>query len=268
MPGFTRPDAFVAHGLNIRPGADGHSTLYVVGHGEREAIEVFEVDASGDEPALTWTGCVMTPDGMEANSVASLADGSLIATIPLYPGVRINEIFGDKPSGAVYTWSPGEAGFTRMEGTEMPYANGIEVSDDGREFYVASSGLRKVLAFSNSNPARLLRASNEFTFIPDNLHRDDEGNLITAGLEVSDPICGDVPMSQEFDFEKFASCPRPFTVLSIDPESLQGSFVASSPAHDHFSNITMALTAGGELWVGTFAGDRIAYRNLQGEEAQ
>jgi len=267
-PGSPDPDAFVAHGLNIRQRADGHSTLYVVGHGEREAIEVFEVDANGDVPRLTWTGCVMTPNGMEANSVASLADGSLIATIPLYPGIRINEIFGDKPSGAVYEWSPGNAGFTRKEGTEMPYANGIEVSEDGREFYVASSGLRKVLAFSNSNPARLLRASDEFSFIPDNLHRDGEGNLITAGLEVSDPVCGDVPMSQAFDFEKFASCPRPFTVLSIDPESLQGSVVASSPVHERFSNITMALETGGELWVGTFAGDRIAYRNLQGGEEQ
>jgi len=267
-PGSPDPDAFVAHGLNIRPGADGRSTLYVVGHGEREAIEVFEVDASGDEPLLTWTGCVMTPDGMEANSVASFADGSLVATIPLHPGIRISEIFADEPSGAVYEWSPGDAGFTKIEGTEMPYANGIEVSDDGREFYVASSGLQKVLAFSNGNPARVLRASDQLSFIPDNLHRDGEGNLITAGLEISGPVCGDVPMSGEFDFEKFATCPRPFTVLSIDPGSLQGSVVAHSPAHEHFSNITMALEVGGELWVGTFAGDRIAYRNLKRREEQ
>lgn len=267
-PGSPDPDAFVAHGLNIRPGADGRSTLYVVGHGEREAIEVFEVDASGGEPLLTWTGCVMTPDGMEANSVASFADGSLVATIPLYPGVQINEIFGDEPSGAVYRWSPGDAGFTKVQGTEMPYANGIEVSEDGREFYVASSGLRQVLAFSNSNPARLLRTSDEFSFVPDNLHSDSEGNLITAGLEISDPVCGDVPLSQEFDLEKFASCPRPFTVLSIDPESLEGTVIASSPAHEHFSNITMALETGSELWVGTFAGDRIAYRDFQRGDKQ
>ena len=36
-PGSPDPNGFVAHGLNIRAGADGHSTLYVVGHGEREA---------------------------------------------------------------------------------------------------------------------------------------------------------------------------------------------------------------------------------------
>ncbi len=37
---------WVTHGLHLRPGSDGHSTLYVVGHGSREAIEVFDVDAN------------------------------------------------------------------------------------------------------------------------------------------------------------------------------------------------------------------------------
>ena len=262
-PGSPDPNNFVAHGLHIRPGADGHSTLYVVGHGEREAIEVFDVDASGDAPEITWTGCVMTPDDMQANSVTSLADGSLLATIPLHTGILINEAFVGKSTGAVYAWTPGDAGFTKMEGTEMPYANGIEVSDDGEEFYVASSGLQKVLAFSNSNPTRLLRSSDVLSFIPDNLHKGSNGNLITAGLEIADPVCGDVPMSLAFDLEKFASCPRPFTVVAIDPGSMQAKVLASSPAQKHFSNITMALEVGAELWIGTFAGDRIAYRALE-----
>jgi len=261
-PGSPDPNNFVAHGLNIRPGSEGRSTLYVVGHGDREAIEVFDVDATGDMPVLTWAGCVMTPDGMQANSVASLDDGSLLATIPLHTGILINEAFVGKPTGAVYEWSPGDAGFTKIEGTEMPYANGIEVSADGQEFYVASSGLLKVLAFSNSNPTKLLRSSRELTFIPDNLHMGNGGNLVTGGLEMADPVCGDVPMSLEFDLEEFASCPRPFTVLAVDPRSMQDSVLASSPAHKHFSNITMALEVGTELWIGTFAGDRIAYRTL------
>jgi hypothetical protein len=262
-PGSPDPNNFVAHGLNIRPAAGGHSTLYVVGHGEREAIEIFDVDASGDVPVLTWTGCVMTPDSMQANSVASLADGSLIATIPLHTGILINEAFTGNPTGAVYEWSPGDVGFTKIEGTEMPYANGIEVSDNGQEFYVASSGLQKVMAFSNSNPSLLLRSSKPLSFIPDNLHLGNHGKLITAGMAINDPVCGDVPMSQEFDLEKFAACPRPFTVLAVDPQSMQGDVLASSPAQKHFSNITMALEVGAELWIGTFAGDRIAYRNLE-----
>ena len=262
-PGSPNPNGFVAHGLHIRPGTDGHSTLSVVGHGEREAIEVFDIDASDDVPVLTWKGCVMTPDSMEANSVAALADGSLLVTIPLHTGIAINEALAGTPTGAAYEWSPGDDGFTKIVGTEMPYANGIEVSDDGREFYIASSGLQKVLAFSNSNPAKLLRSTETFSIIPDNLHRGNNGDLITAGLAISDPVCGDVPMSLEFSLEEFASCPRPFSVLAVDPQSMQASELASSPAQQHFSNITMALEVGAELWIGTFAGDRIAYLTRQ-----
>jgi len=70
-------------------------------------------------------------------------------------------------------------------------------------------------------------------------------------------------MSLEFSLKKFASCPRPFTVLAVDPQSMQDSVLVSSPAQKHFSNITMALEVGNELWIGTFAGDRIAYRAME-----
>lgn len=265
-PGSPDPNNFVTHGLNLRPGADGHSTLFVVGHGEREAIEVFDVNATGEMPVLTWTGCIMTPDGMEANSVASVSDGSLLVTIPLHTGISISDALAGKLTGGVYEWSPGDSGFTMVQGTEMPYANGIEVSADEQEFYVASSGLFTVSAFSNSNPAQLLRSSAPLAFVPDNLHMGSDGNLITAGMNVIDPVCGRVPQSNEFSLEKFATCPRPFTVWSIDPQSLHGSVLASGPADKHFSNITMALTVGNELWIGTFTGDRIGYRLLKKSE--
>jgi len=262
-PGSPDPSSLVTHGLNLRPGVSGHSTLYVVGHGGREAVEVFAVDATGEMPALTWTGCIMTPDGMAANSVASSVDGSLLVTIPLYTDIPISDALAGKPTGAVYRWSPGEDGFTRVEGTEMPYANGIEVSADGKEFFVASSGMLNVTAFSNTNPASMLRRTEVFGFIPDNLHMSSDGQLITAGLNTDDPICGAVKQSEDFDLEEFASCPRPFTVLAIDPSSMQVSALATGPANSQFSNVTMALAVDGELWIGTFAGDRVAYRRLQ-----
>lgn len=259
-PGAPEPGALVSHGLNIRSTGDGRSTLYVVGHGGREAIEVFDVDATGDAPVLTWRGCVLTPNGMAANSVASMADGTLLATIPLYPGVPIAASIAGFNTGAVYHWSPGKAGFTRVEGSELPYANGIEVSPDGTEFYIASSGAMRVLAYSNTNPARLLRGSQQLTFVPDNLRFDADGRLVTAGLELSDPGCGEVEQTLEFSLEEFAACPRAFTVWSVDPVTMEGMAIATSPAIPEFSNITIGITVGDEVWIGTFLGDRIAYR--------
>ena len=43
-------EGFRPHGLSLRPGDDGRHTLYVVRHGAREAVEVFELDASGRQP--------------------------------------------------------------------------------------------------------------------------------------------------------------------------------------------------------------------------
>jgi hypothetical protein len=265
-PGAPAPGTLISHGLNIRAHADGGATLYVVGHGGRESIEVFNVDTSGAAPVLTWRGCVLTPGGMAANSVASMADGTLLATIPLYHGVPISAAMAGYNTGAVYRWSPGEAGFTRVEGTELPYANGIELSADGSEFYIASSGAQRVLAYSNTNPARLLRGSKQLAFVPDNLRLADDGRLLTAGMDVVDPVCGDVKLSSEFSLEEFAACPRPFTVWSVDPQSMEGRALATSPAIEDFSNITIGITVGDEVWVGTFLGDRIAYRSIPAGE--
>ncbi len=261
-PGSPDPTGFVAHGLNIRRTGDAAARLFVVGHGEREAIEVFDIDASGDAPVVTWIGCVLLPDEMAANSVASLADGSLLATIPLYTDIPISAAFAGEPTGAVYRWSPGDVGFVQVEGTEMPYANGIEVSADGNEFYIASSGLVKIMAFSNTNPARLLRSSETLAFIPDNLHWGSNGELLTAGLNIADLVCGDVPMTSEFSLESLTRCARPFTALAADPGTLRTRVLVDSPAHEQFSNVTTALQVDTVLWLGTFAGDRIAYIDL------
>jgi len=262
-PGSPDPNNLVSHGLNIRPGKNGHSTLYVVGHGGREAIEVFDVDAGGAKPVLTWTGCVMTPESMAINSVASFSDGSLVATIPLQTGRTISEALGGELTGAVYQWSPGDSGFELVQGTELPYANGIEVSVDEQEIYVASSGGYEVIAYSRSNPARRLRATAPLGFVPDNLHMGSDGLLVTAGLVIRDPVCGNLDGPEEFDMEKFASCPRPFIVRAVDPQTMEGTNLVESAAIQQFSNITMGLQVGDDIWIGTFAGDRIAYRSLE-----
>ncbi len=262
-PGAPDSKNMVTHGLHIRAGENGHSTLYVVSHGGREAIEVFDVNANDAIPTLTWIGCVMTPEAMEANSVTSLGDGSLLITIPLKHGKSLGDAMAHILTGSVYSWSPGDKDMKIIQGTELPYGNGIEVSADEKEFYVASTGLFNVIAFSNTNPAKVLRTTETMAFIPDNLHMGNDGKLITAGLVADYPACGTISGSEEFELEKFAACPRPFIVKAIDPQTMKTENLAKSPAHEKFSNITMGLQVGSELWIGTFSGDRIAYRSLE-----
>lgn len=258
-PGSPDPTNFIAHGLSLRPGRNGHSTLHVVGHGDREAIEVFDIDATGAVPELTWIGCVPMPEGLEANSVASFADGTIVATVLIEPGKTFADLIAGEPTGAVYAWSPGDDGFVRVRGTELPGNNGIEVSSDGEELFVVSSGLRTIVAFPFRNPTRAARSSARLSFIPDNVHLNVDGELVTAGMSDNEPACGgDFPGPAEFDIEAVASCARGFVAVALDPATLRHTVIGRGPRHAAFSNATMALQIGDEIWVGTFAGDRIA----------
>jgi hypothetical protein len=256
------PQSLNTHGLNIRAAGPGRAKLHVVGHGAREAIEVFDVDATAAPPTLTWRGCVPMPEGLAANSVASFADGSLVATVLFMPGKTFADSVARRPTGAVFEWSPGDSEFTLVEGTELPANNGIEVSADGRELYVASSGLQTIVAFSHTNPARQLRTTRPLPFTPDNVHLGADGRLLTAGMANDVPECGGPPGPQH-DLTKLAACPRPTIAVAIDPETMRDTVIATTPADAKFSNATMVLTAAGQAWIGTFSGDKIARAPLR-----
>jgi hypothetical protein len=257
------PQALNTHGLSVRASGPGRAKLYVVGHGAREAIEVFDVDATGAGPTLTWRGCVPMPEGLAANSVASFADGSIVATVLFMPGTTFADAVVDrKPTGAVFEWSPGDAGFTLVEGTQLPANNGIEVSADGREIFVASSGLQTIVAFSHSNPARQLRTTRPLPFTPDNVHMGADGRLLTAGMANDVPECGGPPGPQH-DIARLAACPRPTIAVAIDPATMRDTLIATTSADAKFSNATMVLVAGGQAWIGTFSGDKIARAPLR-----
>src|SRR5690242_995992 len=132
------PDAalFNAQGLSLRTIGDRKHTLYVSNHGGREAIEVFRIETAAAnpemEPTLKWTGCVPMPDGMAANSVASLPDGALLATVLNRPGTQIADYVQGRVTGLVYEWKPGTHAFRQVRGAELPGNNGIEISKDGK----------------------------------------------------------------------------------------------------------------------------------------
>ena len=89
-------DAFNAQGMNLRSIGVAEHLLYVSNHGGREAIEVFRIRATSSEtePSLAWIGCVPMPEGMAANSVVSLDDGSILVTVLNRPGTQIADCPG------------------------------------------------------------------------------------------------------------------------------------------------------------------------------
>jgi hypothetical protein len=246
------------HGLNIRKLNNGSTRLHVVGHGGREAIEVFNVGGTAAQPALTWIGCVLMPEGLAANSVASFADGALIATVLFMPGMTFPDAIVDrKNTGAVFEWSPGQSDFTMIAGSELPANNGIEAATDGSEFYVASSGLQTIVKFAHSNPTRQLGTTEPLPFTPDNVHLGPDGRLYTAGMANDVAECGGPPGPQH-SIAILSACPRGTIAVAIDPATMANTVVVQTDATAAFSNATMVLPVGNEYWIGTFSGNRIA----------
>lgn len=258
-PGAPDLNNFESHGLGIQTNtnATGIYTLYVVSHGGREAIEVFEIDAGEELPEATWVGCVLMPDGLDANDVSAMRDGTILATVLMHPGFGFEDLLSGVPTGAVYKWVPGSNGFVKLEGSELPGNNGIQVSEDESEIFVAASGLSAIITLANSNPTRVLRRTRTLGFAPDNVVYDSNGYLLTAGMRDDEPVCegtGPAPVS---------SCPRGTVAVSIHPDTMQDTVILDTVATPVFSGATMAIIPGGkEVWVGSFVTPRIAYQLL------
>jgi hypothetical protein len=247
----------VLHGLALRPGeAEGVYTLYATNHGGRESVEVFELDVRGAAPAVTWLGCVLMPDDLPANSVAVFGDGAMVTTVVTMPGRTMEELFRGEPTGSVFLWTPGEAAFTRLPGTELAGNNGIETSADDRTFYVAASGGREVVAFSRADPSAPLWRAPLDGFAPDNVRLVD-GRLIAAGMIDDEPACGGPPTTPAG-----IQCPRGYAAAAVDPATGEVTEVARGPAAAPYTGTATAIPVGDELWLSSFNSDRLAWRVL------
>jgi hypothetical protein len=245
-PGPLNVNNFSAHGIALREQARGRYRLYVVGHGDRESIEIFDVDARDATPALTWTGCVVLPDDVSANSVAILPDWGFVTTKFLDRKLPQAESMAQarqgKLNGAVFEWHPGGQ-VAAIPGTELSAPNGIEVSPDGNTLYVAVFGSHEFVRFRRNGGA-LKKDAIPVAISADNVRWSANGKLLTAGGNYAG-----------------ASAPRTtgWTVLEVDPETLGTRVAASGDSSTGMQAISVGLAVNGDLWVGTFGGDRIGY---------
>src|SRR5262245_40749865 len=256
-PGPLDPKQAVLHGLSLRPVQGSRYTLYATNHGGRESIEVFDLDASGATPAATWIGCVLMPNNWAANSVAVFNDGAIVATVLVLPGKTFQDVWAGLNTGVVVMWTPGSKEFKTLTGTELPGNNGIETSADDREFYVASIGLRRIVAYSRANPSKPLRFAQLKEFAPDNVRLVGD-RLITAGMIDNEPACGGPPKKPE-DIR----CPRGWIAAAIDPKTMAVTEIARGPSAAPYTGTATAIPVGDTLWLSSFTADRVAYRALK-----
>lgn len=241
------PDAaakakFQTHGLSIQPGAAGVHRLLVVLHGARESVEMYELDARGSTPVLTWVGCVVAPDPIGLNSVRWLPDGGFIATNFLPRGQRMQDMMNGTRNGELWEWHA-ESGWQKVPGSEASGANGLELSDNGRTLYVAAWGSQSFFRLSRGG-ASPSRDEVALGFRVDNIRWAGDGSILAAG-------------------QAGAQASQETVVVKIDPETLAVREVLRRPNLERFGAGTVAVEIGDALWVGSFRGDRIAIYPLR-----
>ena len=228
--------AFTTHGVYVEPGNGPVHKLFVVGHGARESIEVFEVDTRPATPAVTWLGCVIAPDPIGLNSVRGLPDGGFITTNFLPRGTPrevTQRMLGGERNGELWEWHTA-SGWQKVPGSEAAGANGVELSADGKTLYVAAWGSQSFFRVSRGATPPV-RDEIPLGFRVDNIHWARDGSLFAVG-----------------------QAGQNWKAVKIDPNTLAVREVVSVADTPEFGAGTALVEVGRELWVGSFRGNRIA----------
>lgn len=246
------PSVFAPHGIDIERLDNGVDALYVINHGGRESIEMFEVLEFADAVQLVWRGCVVAPDDGFFNDLVVLRNGDFWVSqmFPRHANVIFTALrmqFTGYAPGYAHHWSPA-SGFARIPGTDAKFANGIEKSADERHLFLNSYFGDEVLKVDTVTGTRLGSAAAPG---PDNLAWSPTGELLVAAhlASISDSVaCLDVDEG---------NCGFGFQVIAVDTDTMTPRVLLEHEGPP-MGAATVALPFGDAVYLGTFAGDRIA----------
>lgn len=246
--GLAPPAAdFAPHGIDL-----AGTTLLVVNHASREAIEEFALGADADGPTLEWRHCTPLPDDASANDVAALNAGGFVATKmherPKLLGMLKLALGAN--SGALLRFAPGATGWETVPNTEGRGPNGVEEAPDGT-LYIAEWAAQRVVRIAPDGSGR---AEIPLDFSPDNFSWASDGRLLATGQRASTlelPSCLSV---------ESGTCPLASVVAAIDPRTLAVTKLVDEDPAATIGAASIAVEHSGALWIGTFAGDRLVRR--------
>jgi hypothetical protein len=249
-PGPLPQASFSSHGLDLRMKGRGKGTVFVVNHGGRESIEVFELDASGKTPSVTWVGCVVYPEQASGNGVVGLPDGGFITTNFHDPkdADAFKKMGAKQITGNVLEWHPA-SGWASLPDSAASGPNGIVLSSDGKWLYVAEWPEQRVLRFERTGGKWTKRDAIPTGILTDNLRWMKDGSLLAAGQ--------DTKMPDVFQC-RAPACHVGSGGVKIDTKTLKTTRLVTYAGNESFEGGTTILEVGNEYWIGSYKGDKIA----------
>jgi sugar lactone lactonase YvrE len=153
----------------------------------------------------------------------------------------------DSDVGFVYRWSRDD-GWSKVPGTDAPFPNGIELSPDGQSIYV-NIYLGDEVRHIDLNSGELLGRVDVAQ--PDNITWSSDGRVLLVASHVGSLSDSTACMELEE-----GNCGMPFEIVALDPKTLERRTLLAN-AGPPMGAATVAVQVGPDLWLGTFAGDRM-----------
>ena len=272
FPETEPPDwaAFGPHGFGFHDQHGSTIEVYATSHanvnGGREAVEVFRIDYSGEMPTFTWIGAIRSDPDCWPDAAAVLPDGGVVATStgnPLQDPKEAMEIsLEGGPIGSTRVWYK-DSGWTDVPGSEsISTPNGIIISPDGQQIYIAASTGSSVVKIDRSVEPPAV-SSVDVAGIPDNLRWSADGASMQVCVHVVDhPL--DFEKNQSAAAEIGANQMTAFKVLRVDATTLEATEIVPAAIYGAMGGGTSAIEVGDRLWVGSTKADRIAVFDLPG----
>jgi len=216
-PANLTPDAgveFQPHGISLWPQPDGSATLFVISHPAAasgwpsDAVEIADVrDGRWQHRATLTDPRLIMPNDL----VAVGPDRFYLTNTHVHrPGLQQNfETYLALPTGNVLFYGPG--GF-RIAAEHIRFANGINVSPDGRTVYVDALTQGDVLVFDRDPATNVLTPRDRIPIASgvDNVEVDPDGTLWIG----AHPKLLDVA-----SHAKDPAVPAPAQVVRVDPST-------------------------------------------------
>lgn len=232
----------------------GRHTLFVVAHGGRFSIQVFEMKLAGrDVPALSWLGCVMPPDArFWPDVVAALPDGGMLVTSlfdPTDPNF-VAALNSGQPYGSLGEWHP-QTGWKEVYPNTFAGPNGVITSKDANILFVANWSGKRVTRIDRRTGAV---ANVALPMLVDNVTWNEKGDKILVGGQTDS-------IDQGFGCAGSATavnCDIKFALYELDPQTLQAKLIIGPTLLGVMGAGTGALQYGSWLWLTSYRSDRIA----------
>jgi arylesterase/paraoxonase len=202
--------AFHPHGISLWKGGEGQKRLFVVNHAslDEHNVEIFDVGTGG---ALIHIDSIAFDAMMSPNDVAAVGPREFYVTNDRgYQTGFMSQIEGyfGLPFASLAHFD-GQTGRLALEG--LVYANGVNVSGDGKTVYVAELLARRINAYDRLEGGALKKTKSfRVPTAPDNIDVAPNGTLYVAGH------------SKIFEFLKHVedeSAIAPSHAISVDPAS-------------------------------------------------